>query len=80
MTFLLMMWNKLQGWLIAAGAVVTLLVGVYLKGRSDAKDKNKTKTLEDRIKSVEKAREVESEVRKMSPADIDNRLDKFMRD
>jgi hypothetical protein len=79
-TFLLGIWNKLQGWLIAAGAVVALLVGAYIKGRGDAADKAKTKTLEDRVKSVEKAKEVENEIRKMSPSDIDRRLDKYMRD
>jgi len=80
MTFLLTIWNKVQGWVIAASAVVALLVGVYLKGRSDAKAVNKTKTLEDRIESVTKAKEVENEVRKMSPTDIDKSLDRFMRD
>lgn len=80
MTFLSSLWSRFQGWLIAAGAAVALLVGAYLKGRSDSKAINKTKTLEDRVKSVEKAKEVENEVRKMSPSDIDRRLDKYMRD
>lgn len=80
MTFLLTIWNKVQGWVIAASAVLALLIGAYLKGRSDSKAINKTKTLEDQVKSVEKAKEVEDEVRKMSPSDIDRRLDKFMRD
>lgn len=80
MIWLSTIWSRFQGWLIAAAAGVALLVGAYLKGRGDAKAINKTKTLEDRIKSVEKAKEVENEVRKMSPADIDRRLDKYMRD
>lgn len=78
MIFLL--WSKFKGWVIGAAAALALLLGAYLKGRSDQKDQNQNKELKDRLTSVKKAKEVSDEVRKKSPSSVDRELDRFMRD
>lgn len=78
--FLLGLWTKFKGWIVAGASALALLVGIYLKGRSDQSQINKTKNLEDKVKTIDKARKVEDEVRKMSPSDVDSGLDRFMRD
>lgn len=80
MIFLLSLWSKFKGWLIGAGVAITLVLGAYLKGRSDQKETLQNKELKDRIKSINQSKEVNDEVRKMSPSDVDRELDRFMRD
>lgn len=77
---MLLLWSKFKGWVIAASAALALLLGIYLKGRSDQKDQNQNKELKDRLSSVKKAKEVSDEVRKKLPSAVDRELDRFMRD
>lgn len=80
MSFLLSLWGRFQGWLIAAGAALAILIAAYVKGRNDQSTKVENKELKNRIESVKKSKEVSDEVRKMSPSDVDSALDRFMRD
>lgn len=80
MISLLLIWDKIKGWVIAAGAALTIVGAVYLKGRSDQKSTDQNKQLKERLDSVKKSKEVSDEIRKMSPSDVDRELDRFMRD
>lgn len=75
-----LVWNKIKGWVIAAGAALAVALTIYLKGRSDQKSHNENKELKDRLTSVKKSKEISDEVRKMSPSAVDRELDRFMRD
>lgn len=80
MISLLLIWGKIKGWVVAAGAALAIVGAVYLKGRSDQKSNDQNKELKTRLDSVKKSKEVSDEVRKMSPSDVDRELDRFMRD
>lgn len=41
MTLLSALWAKFAGWIAAAGAVVLAIGGIYLKGKSDERQKSK---------------------------------------
>ena len=80
MIFLTSLWTKFQGWIISVGAALALIAGVYAKGRSDSSKNAEAKQNKQRLDSINKSKEVSDEVRKMSPTDVDHRLDEFMRD
>lgn len=80
MIFLSGIWSKIQGWALAAVAVIGILAGAYLKGRSDQKDTSTSKANQKRLDDISKKREITQNVEKMSPSDLDRDLDRFMRD
>jgi hypothetical protein len=73
-------WSRVWGYVIAAGAVVSLLLGIYVKGRRDGEQKIEDAAEAQRLKDVAKAQVISNEVDKMSPTDLDAGLSKFMRD
>lgn len=80
MIFLTMLWNKFQGWILGAGAVAGLLLGVYLKGRNDQSDATTSKENKKRIKDLKTSKEIEDNVSKMPRSDLDRKLDRWLRD
>lgn len=80
MTFLLMLWNKFQGWILGMGAVAGLLLGAYLKGKSDQSKNTTLKESKKRVEDLQTARKIENEVSKMPKSDLDRQLDRWMRD
>lgn len=41
------LWGKLWGYVVAAGAILATIGGIYLKGRSDQKQKTELKDITD---------------------------------
>lgn len=80
MIFLTVLWNKFQGWILGAGAVAGLFLGVYLKGRTDQSASTTSKENKKRIEDLETSKEIEDNVTKMPKSDLDRKLDKWMRD
>ena len=76
MTWLLTLRSKLTGYAVAIAAALAVLVGAYLKGRSDSKS---TQTARD-AQSAAKARKIENEVSRLDDSAVDARLAKWMRD
>lgn len=68
--------DRLKGWVVAIFAALTILLAVYAKGRTD-KAADATK---ERLRTVNKARKIEYETRRLSDRDVDARLDKWLRD
>lgn len=72
MTFL---YNKLTGWLAAAGIALTLLAAAYSRGRQDAAARQASARLE----TIKKARNVENEINRLDDNAVRDRLNKWMR-
>ena len=67
-------------WLLGGlGALVFGLIAMF-KGRADGAAKEKAKQANDRLKAVNKAKEVEHEVDSLGHADVDQRLRRWLRD
>lgn len=80
MTFLTILWNKFQGWILGMGAIAGLLLGVYLKGRNDQSDATASKENKKRIEDLKTSKEIEDNVSKMPKSDLDRKLDRWLRD
>ena len=76
MTFLLALRSKLTGYAVAIAAALAVLVGAYLKGRSDSKTAQTAREAQ----SATKARKIENEVSRLEDSAVDARLAKWMRD
>ncbi|MBL0934857.1 MAG: hypothetical protein IBJ07_08910 [Rhizobiaceae bacterium] len=68
--------SKLTGYAVAIAAALALLFGIYRKGGTDAAHKQ----TETRLESLKQAREVEDEVDRLGPADLDGRYRQWLRD
>ncbi|MCK4205233.1 hypothetical protein J3U99_10685 [Brucella pituitosa] len=76
MTFLLTLRSKITGYAVAIAAALAVLVGAYLKGRSDSKTAQNARDAQ----SATKARKIENEVSRLDDSAVDARLAKWMRD
>lgn len=74
------LWFKLKGYILGAGAVMALVLGIYLKGRTDQKSVTEAKQNKKRLDDVERAKEIDNDIRKSSESDLDAELSKWMRD
>lgn len=80
LTLLTGLWNKVYGYVIAGGAVLALLAGIYIKGREDAKSKIEVKQVQKNLKDLQEANKIDENTRSMSESDVDSKLSKWMRD
>ena len=80
MTLLSGLWNKVYGYVLAGGAILALLAGIYLKGREDAKVDMKTKQVQKDLSDLKEANKIDEDVRSMSESDVNSELAKWMRD
>jgi hypothetical protein len=78
--FLVALWGKIQLYVLVGLAGVALVVGAYFYGKHEQRLETKAEQAEQRVKDINRAREIENEVPKLSDPDLDRRLDKFMRD
>lgn len=78
--FLLPLWNQFKTWILAAGAVIAIALGVYEKGRIDKGASMAAAVAKQKAKDLETARTINEEVSNKSDADLDAGLEPFMRD
>lgn len=72
------LWFKFKGYIIAAGTFLLAMLGVYLKGRSDANQKTKEKAKEVQIKAHEANEAGEKKIKEVQNEKIDTtRRDHF---
>lgn len=74
------LWDKFRLYIIAVGAALGVVAGVYAKGRLDQKENTDLAVQKQKAKDLETARSVSNEVNSMPDADLDAGLSKFMRD
>jgi hypothetical protein len=83
MTFILSalsgLWSKVWGYVVAGGAVVALLAGIYIKGRQDAKSSIQIKQVKKDLNDLQGANKIDESVRTLSESDVDAKLSKWMR-
>jgi hypothetical protein len=70
------LYNKLTGWLAAAGIAIALLAAAYSRGAKDAAARQASA----RLQSINKARKVEDEIDRLDSAGVHARLHGWMRD
>lgn len=74
------LWSKVWGYVVAGGAVLALLAGIYLKGREDAKASIETKQVKKDLSDLKEANKIDETVRSLPESDVDAKLSKWMRD
>lgn len=79
MPFLLGIWNKFTGYIIAGVTIALAIIGLYLKGRSDGKSTIKEKVATENAKQTKKALEVSHDVDVASDKSINDQLYEFTR-
>lgn len=78
--FNMLRFDKLWQYLAGAAAGTALLLAGYFKARQDGKNEVRQDQMKAKEKIVEKAKEVESRVGKLSNAERDKRLQPYYRD
>ena len=68
--------SRIGRYAAAIGATAAILFAAYSKGGKDAS----ARTTQQRLKEINKAREVEHEIDGMGSSDVDDRLARWMRD
>jgi hypothetical protein len=79
MTFLAALWGRVGGWLAAAGAVLLVIAGAFLKGRRDGKAVMAEEQERHRREAIANKRKLDSEIDSLAPADLDSRFQKWTR-
>lgn len=68
------LWSRFAGYIAALGALLALIVGAFLKGRSDGKAIMAEERERHRREAIEARRKRDSEIDNLAPADLDSRL------
>ena len=75
-----LLWARFSGYIIAIGAALAALGGIYLKGRSAGKQAEQAAETEKALEQAKKGSEIDSSVRGLSDAELDKRLHMADRD
>lgn len=78
--FFTQLWAKIWGYVLGVGAILTLVLAIYVKGQEDQKSSSLAKQNSQRVKDLQKAKVIQDEVSSSSEPDVDKQLGKFMRD
>ncbi|MBD3844276.1 hypothetical protein IED13_01100 [Bosea sp. SSUT16] len=73
------LWTRFAGYIAALGALLALIVGAFLKGRSDGKAIMAEEQERHRREAIEAKRKLDSEIDNLAPADVDARLRQWLR-
>ena len=76
--FSFLRFDKLWQYLAGAGAGIALLLAGYFKARQDGKNAVRQDQMKAKEKIVDKAKEVESRVSKLSDAERDKRMQPYL--
>lgn len=73
------LWSRFAGYIGALGALLALIIGAFLKGRSDGKAIMAEEQERHRREAIEAKRKLDSEIDDLGPADLDQRLSRWVR-
>ncbi len=79
-TFFANIWGRIQFYALAAIAVIVALGVAWLKGRSEGKAMIVEEQKQQRAESIVQRKETDEKVDAVPTADLDERIDKWMRD
>lgn len=77
---LIALYYRFKNWIIGAGAVLLVILGVYTKGRSDGKDKAVEDDRKDLQKDVQLKKKINNDASNDSDSDLDKRLRNWVKD
>lgn len=72
------LWSRFAGYIAALGALLALLVGAFLKGRSDGKAIMAEEQERHRREAITRKRKLDSEIDDLGPADLDQRMSRWV--
>lgn len=73
------LWSRFAGYIAALGALLALIVGAFLKGRSDGKAIMAEEQERHRREAIEAKRKIDSEIDDLGHADLDQRFSRWLR-
>lgn len=73
------LWTRFAGYIAALGALLALIAGAFLKGRSDGKAIMAEERERHRREAIAAKRKIDSEIDDLAPADLDQRLSRWLR-
>jgi hypothetical protein len=73
------LWSRFAGYIAALGALLALIVGAFLKGRSDGKAIMAEEQERHRREAIEAKRKLDSEIDSLGHADLDAGLREWVR-
>lgn len=73
------LWTRFAGYIAALGALLALIAGAFLKGRSDGKAIMAEERERHRREAITAKRKIDDEVDSLGPADLDDGLRKWLR-
>jgi hypothetical protein len=73
------LWSRFAGYVVALGALLAILVGAFLKGRSDGKAVMREEQERHRREAITKKRKLDDEIDDLAPADLDQRMGRWVR-
>lgn len=74
------LWARFALYITLAGTFIFVVLGAWMKGRSDGKEVYKRKAQDARIKAIETSRKVTDEIANARDADADKRYRRWLRD
>lgn len=75
--FLLNIWNKFSLYIMAIGAILLAIIGIYEKGKGVGKNEVQLDMFKDQAKDTKKALEVSHSVDIIADDDVNKRLQSF---
>ncbi|CAM5769742.1 hypothetical protein [Bosea minatitlanensis] len=79
MTILTALWTRFAGYIAALGALLALIVGAFLKGRSEGKAIMAEEQERHRREALAAKRKIDSEIDDLAPADLDSRFREWIK-
>lgn len=73
------LWSRFAGYVAALGALLALIVGAFLKGRSDGKAIMAEEQERHRREAIEAKRKLDSEIDDLGHADLDRDFARWLR-
>lgn len=74
------LWSRFAGYIAALGALLALIVGAFLKGRSDGEAIMANERERHRREAIAAKRKIDSEIDDLAPADLDQRMSRWVRE
>jgi hypothetical protein len=74
------LWAKIQGYVAAAGVVLSIVVGAFLYGRSDGKADAAAAQNKANAAARKQSKEAENEINGLDDLAVGDRLDRWLRD
>lgn len=73
-------WGKIKGWIVGAVLLIAAIGVAFLKGRKAGVDHMESEQVKHRINAMKDRKAVDDEVQNLGSNDIDQRMERWLRD